>query len=142
MKKNLINALKKLLVAFGGNGKEVTNNAVDIVDKIADQVGEGNNATGSGGSGGLYVTITEIDQNTLKIDKTYNEIIEAINSNKNVSGKDVSEDGFGFYSLSYISHGENVYEVALYGINAQNVISFYSISPDALMTSQYPISEE
>lgn len=39
MKKNLIDALKKLLEAFGGENTN-SNNAVEIIDKIADQVKE------------------------------------------------------------------------------------------------------
>jgi hypothetical protein len=44
MKKNLITVLKKLLAAFGGEDTN-SNNAVEIVDKIADSVELENYAT-------------------------------------------------------------------------------------------------
>lgn len=53
MKRNLVQALKKLLVAFGGakNTSEVTDtNIVPIVDKLADAVGE---FTPNGGNGNI-----------------------------------------------------------------------------------------
>lgn len=49
MKKNLITVLKKLLTAFGGEDTN-SNNAVDLVDKIADQVGEGGGSSGGSAS--------------------------------------------------------------------------------------------
>ena len=44
MKKNLITVLKKLLKAFGGDDESVKNNAVDIIDKIADNASGGSSS--------------------------------------------------------------------------------------------------
>lgn len=46
-KKNLITVLKKLLKAFGGDDAKVKNNAVDIIDKIADNVSSGSSGSGN-----------------------------------------------------------------------------------------------
>ena len=75
-KKNLITALKKLYTAFGGN-EEVKDNAVDIVDKIADQVEEG----GSSGSdnGVYYVTFTLNEDDEFVPDKSIEEMTQALN---------------------------------------------------------------
>lgn len=69
MKKNLITVLKKLLKAFGGDDESVKNNAVDIIDKIAD------NASSSGG-GNVVVLETEEYDSGFCTKNTWQEIYD------------------------------------------------------------------
>lgn len=72
MKKNLITVLKKLLKAFGGDDESVKNNAVDIIDKIAD------NASGGGSSSAPYiVNMISVGHGRYDADKTWQEIHDA-----------------------------------------------------------------
>lgn len=75
MKKNLITVLKKLLAAFGGEETN-SNNAVEVIDKIADSVEQG-----SGGSGGGALICTDTNGT---LDKTMNEIQTAYISGRTV----------------------------------------------------------
>lgn len=63
MKKNLIIALKNLLKAFGGEETN-SNNAVEVIDKIADSVEQS-----GGGSGGPFM-VTWTSTNPYTTNKT------------------------------------------------------------------------
>ena len=99
MKKNLIQALKKLLVAFGGakNTSEVTDtNIVPIVDKLADAVGEynpgGSSSTTDNGHR-LYspqtITTTTDLQNPTKIETLPSFNLALINKDNEITDSEL-----------------------------------------------------
>lgn len=78
MKKNLITVLKKLLAAFGGEDTQ-SNNAVEIIDKIADSVEQGGGSSGGNSPFVFTITATSEGKNppTYSCDKTHTEIYDA-----------------------------------------------------------------
>lgn len=77
MKKNLINALKKLVTSFGGEAK--SNNAVDLVDEFADVAAQGG---GGAPAEPLEIIVRDTGGAYMQADKTLAEIWNAYYSGR------------------------------------------------------------
>ena len=108
MKKNLLEPLKKIIVSLGGaetTSEIKENNLVAVTEKIADTIGSDSNAIGKEI---FLITLSGSKNSGLVCDKTFDEIIEAINNKKLLLGyvprgtiDDDAEAYSGQYGITY-----------------------------------------
>ena len=110
MKKNLLEPLKKIIVSLGGaetTSEIKENNLVAVTEKIADTIGSDSNAIGKEI---FLITLSGSKNSGLVCDKTFDEIIEAINNKKLLLGyvpRGTIDDDAEAYSSQYFVFYEN-----------------------------------
>lgn len=93
-KKNLIAALKKLVLSFGGEAK--SNNAVDLVDEFADVAAQGD--SGSTGVFQVHYSVSQPD-NTVTVTESISDIVAAIKAGKRVEAVNLDNIDKGITQL-------------------------------------------
>lgn len=108
---NLADALKKLYTKLGGTDTlPQGTDTCTLVDKIADEVSGGGS---SGGGKAIYLTPT-IDGDTLRLGKTYNEIVDFAENGNTIWGvfDSIVGSGVNMILLTKYSHENNRYSAS------------------------------
>ena len=124
----------------GGLLPEVT--AEDDGDVLTVVSGAWAKATPSGGDGGvLFATITQ-DENTgdSTLDKSYNDLIGAINSGKLIYAKWVGETGVSLYPIFEVDFNDGSYyaTVAILSADGHMSVPFYADGADEPLVALAP----
>lgn len=131
---NLADALKKLYTKLGGtDALPQGTDTCTLVDKIADKVSGG----GSSGGGTLIVTETwSADGKSATLDKTYNQIVSALNNGQVVLLKsDTSLPGQEETNLNLLErYGTDNNGVFVAYYNGSDEHMFESTSADGVLT--------